>query len=312
MPEDITLLGAHDGKSAERPVMAVVGCGSAGINIVDGIEPGWREDVRVYACDTAVERAKNVPGKNCVRIGENRTISSGGKPLERGMGMAREAEPFLHEAFRDTDLVLVMSGLGGGTGTGASVVASKAGADCQALTIGLFSLPFSAESGTRAAVAREGIAKLRESCDGILVLPNDVLLEIAPHLPINKAFDVSNYALTQPVECMARKLVRQDLEALRGVLRRGRIGTIGVGEGAGRERFRLAAVDALSLPEIGGEGFSDFIAFVWMGREAFPEDVEYVWDEVWNRYPGAGILGGALSRPSMEGRVQVVLMALTV
>ena len=266
-------LGNTAGPELQRPRIVVIGCGSAGSNMIAGMGQGSGQGVHLLTCDTAHERSGRLPEKDQIIIGKNRTIGGQGSPLDTGKSSAMEGLAQISGAFRRADLSIILSGLGGQTGTGASLVASEASAKWSALTLGMFSMPFCVESASRTGLARAGVDAARADCDAVLLLPNDILRTIAPHLPMNQAFNVINYALTLPIECMAKLLVMEDVAHLKRVIRKGSIGTIGIGEGAGKERFRLAARDALNLPEVAGvDRISKFIAFISHSKNEFPED----------------------------------------
>ena len=161
----------------------------------------------------------------------------------------------------DVDLCFVTCGLGGGTGTGGAPVCADLAKKAGSLTISVVTLPFTVEGQVRMQNARMGLEKLKEASDTVIVIPNDKLLELAPGLPINAAFKVSDETLMGAVMGITELinkpgLVNLDFADVRTVMRNGGVAMIGLGESDTDNRAVEAAEDALNSPlldvDIGG------------------------------------------------------------
>lgn len=117
-------------------------------------------------------------------------LGAGGEPTV-GEECAEESEDDIQE-LNGSDMVFVTCGLGGGTGTGSAPIISKLAKKSGALTVAVATMPFSAEGIKRRENAERGLEKLQNNSDTVIVIPNDKLLEVAPNLPLNKAFMVSD------------------------------------------------------------------------------------------------------------------------
>ena len=155
------------------------------------------------------------------------------------------------------DMAFVLTGLGGGTGTGAAPVVAEIAKEMKALTLGVVTLPFTVEGKKRMENAMTGLANLKKYADTVIVIPNDKILEIAPDLPVNAAFKVADEVLTNAVKGITEMvtkpgLINLDFADLRTILQRGGAAMIGLGESrsseAGESRALEAVENALTSP----------------------------------------------------------------
>ena len=150
-------------------------------------------------------------------------------------------------------MVFVTCGLGGGTGTGSAPIIAKIAKKLGALTVAVATLPFSAEGIKRRENAEQGLEKLQESADTVIIIPNDKLLEVAPNLPLNKAFMVSDEILGRAVkgitELITKKgLVSLDFADIRSIMSGSGMAMIGMGESDSGDRALESVHEALSSP----------------------------------------------------------------
>ena len=150
-------------------------------------------------------------------------------------------------------MVFVTCGLGGGTGTGSAPIISKLSKKTGALTVAVATMPFSAEGIRRRENAEEGLAKLKEAADTVIVIPNDKLLEVAPNLPLNKAFMVSDEILGRAVKGITELITKQGLISLdfadiRSIMEGSGMAMIGMGESDSGDRALESVHEALSSP----------------------------------------------------------------
>ena len=214
----------------------VVGSGGAGSNTIErliemGIESG---DVIAVNTDALHLLYCNAPIK--VLIGSDVTggIGAGNDPAI-GEKCAETDIEKIAEVLSGSDMVFVTCGLGGGTGTGSLPIIAQVAKDVQALTIAIVTLPFTVEGRVRAANALRGLKKLRKYADTVIVIPNDKLLEIAPNLPLNAAFKVTDEILANSVKGITEAvtkpgLVNVDFADIRTIMKDGGTAMIGFGE----------------------------------------------------------------------------------
>jgi len=150
-------------------------------------------------------------------------------------------------------MVFVTCGLGGGTGTGSAPVIAKLAKKAGALTVAVATMPFSAEGIKRRENAEKGLEKLKNSADTVIVIPNDKLLEIAPNLPLNKAFLVSDEILGRAVkgitELISKKsLVNLDFADVKTIMQGSGMAMIGMGESDTGDRALESVHEALNSP----------------------------------------------------------------
>ncbi len=188
------------GTSLGEPAIAVVGCGGAGSNIVHGIfERSSR--VETVAVNTDEEHLRRVEAHKKILIGKDVSFGrdAGGFP-EIGEHCAEKAREVIKEALKGYDIVFVVAGMGGGTGTGVAPVVASVAREINAVTFALPILPFDHEGESRRRVALEGVAKLKENSNFTVVLDNNKLTKVGADLPISEALSVVDRSVLKIVE----------------------------------------------------------------------------------------------------------------
>ncbi|MBI5681463.1 MAG: cell division protein FtsZ [Methanobacterium sp.] len=237
-----------------RAKIFVVGTGGAGNNTVSrlmeiGIEGADTVSVNTDAQDLFYSNShqKLLIGKaTCGGLG------AGGIP-EIGEESAEESEEQIKERLEGADMVFVTCGLGGGTGTGSAPVIASLAKKIGALTIAVATMPFSAEGLRRRENAEKGLDKLQNNADTVIVIPNDKLLEVAPNLPINKAFMVTDELLGRAVKGITELITKPGLVALdfadiKSIMKESGMAMIGMGESESGDRAIESVHEALSSP----------------------------------------------------------------
>lgn len=158
--------------------MRLIGVGGGGANAVDRLRGGMgdRLQLAVVNTDSRALQASPVAEKLLIGSGLTRGLSAGGDP-DVGLKAAEADEEKLTELVKGMDLVFLATGLGGGTGSGATPVVADLARDEGALVVAFVTMPFSFEGGRRLAQAEEALKEMRRSCHAVVVLPNDVLLQ---------------------------------------------------------------------------------------------------------------------------------------
>ena len=232
----------------------VVGAGGAGNNTISRLNEMGIEGAETIAVNTDAQDLFYTQSSKKILLGRqtSKGLGAGGEPSV-GEECAEESEDELREALEGADMVFVTCGLGGGTGTGSAPIIAKIAKKLGALTVAVATMPFSAEGIKRRENAEEGLAKLQESADTVIIIPNDKLLEVAPNLPLNKAFMVSDEILGRAVkgitELITKKgLVSLDFADIRSIMSGSGMAMIGMGESESGDRALESVHEALSSP----------------------------------------------------------------
>jgi cell division protein FtsZ len=179
----------------------VVGIGGAGGNAVNRMIDAGVDGIEFVSVNTDAQALMGSKAPVYVRIGDKLTkgLGAGGRP-EIGERAAEESADTLGEMVRGSDMVFITAGMGGGTGTGAAPVVAKHARAAGALTVGVVTKPFDFEGTRRRRAAEEGIARLREMVDALIVIPNQRLLDMVDaKTSIEEAFGMADDVLRQGI-----------------------------------------------------------------------------------------------------------------
>jgi cell division protein FtsZ len=191
------------GTSLGEPSIAVVGCGGAGSNIVHGIY--WKSNrVETVAVNTDEEHLRKIDAHKKVLIGKDVSFGrdAAGFP-EVGEHCAEKAREVIREALKGYDIVFVVAGMGGGTGTGVAPIVANVARELSAVTFAIPIMPFDHEGERRKQVAANGVAKLRDCASATIVLDNNRLLSVAADMPANEALRVVDRSVLRIVESVS-------------------------------------------------------------------------------------------------------------
>lgn len=240
--------------NASRAKIFVIGAGGAGNNTISRLGEVGIEGAETISVNTDAQDLFFCKSNDKILIGQETCggLGAGGVP-DIGEASAEESEEEIKRKIDGADMVFVTCGLGGGTGTGSAPVISKIAQKCGALTIAVVTMPFSAEGIKRRENAEKGLEKLQEAADTVLVIPNDKLLEVAPSLPINKAFMVSDELLGRAVKGITELitkpgLVSLDFADIKSVMQDSGMAMIGMGESDTGDRAIESVNEALNSP----------------------------------------------------------------
>ncbi|SNR69684.1 cell division protein FtsZ [Desulfurobacterium atlanticum] len=237
------------------PVIKVIGVGGGGGNAVARMYENGIEGVEFVIINTDAQVLGKAPIPIKVQIGEKLTkgLGAGGKP-EIGEQAALEDEPKIREVLEGSDMVFITAGMGGGTGTGAAPIVAKIAKDMGILTVGVVTRPFDFEGRKRHLFAENGIRKLKEFVDTLMVVPNQKLLTVAPKdMSILNAFKLADNVLYQAVKGITEVITRPglinlDFADVKAVMHSGGYALMGTGEASGEERALTAARKAIDNP----------------------------------------------------------------
>lgn len=232
----------------------LVGVGGAGSNAVDRLKMENLERLQLAVINTDYQALASSPVQDKVLIGMGvtRGLGAGGDP-ERGREAAEADREKIAAVVKDCDLVFLVTGMGGGTGSGASPVVAEIAAETGALVIAFVTMPFSFEGGRRLKQAEEGLRALRGVCDAVIPLPNDILLqEAADNETVLDSFARADEWIGRGVKSIwsmlfKTGLINLDFATLRQAFQqRGGKTLFGLGEGSG-ENAVADAVASLKL-----------------------------------------------------------------
>jgi cell division protein FtsZ len=247
---------------AERPEflnafarIKVIGVGGAGGNAINRMVQSGVEGIEFVAVNTDAQALLSSEASIAVRIGDKLTkgLGAGGRP-EVGARAAEESADSLLELMRDTDMVFITAGMGGGTGTGASPVIAKIAKSAGALTVGVVTRPFEFEGARRRRSADEGIGALRDCVDALITIPNERLIHMVdPKTPITEAFRIADDVLRQGIAGISDLIIKPgiinlDFADVRTIMRDAGSALMAIGRGSGETRCIDAAKEAIESP----------------------------------------------------------------
>ncbi len=241
-----------------KPKIMIVGTGGSGCNTLNRLAQMGVTGAELVAVNTDVQHLLRTKADKKVLIGKKitRGLGAGSNP-EVGEAAAKENAEDIKKALEGASMVFITGGMGGGTGTGSAHVIAEVARELGALTVGVVTLPFYSEGKQRRKNALDGLTKLKKKADTTIVIPNDKLLTIAPDLPLNTAFRLSDEILAGAskgiTELITKTgLVNLDFADVKTTLQNGGYAVIGMGESSvdtkPEDRARVAIEAALNSP----------------------------------------------------------------
>lgn len=239
----------------DESIIKVIGVGGGGSNAVNHMCRQGIRGVEFVVCNTDIQALRISPVKNRIQIGKELTEGRGAGSLpERGKQSAIESLDYIKTILeRNTKMVFITAGMGGGTGTGAAPVIAKQARELGILTIGIVTIPFSFEGRRRVEQAMEGVDELSEYVDALLIICNEKLRDMYGNLKLSKAFEMADNVLTIAAKSIAeiitlKGFVNVDFADVEVVMRNSGVALMGAGESAGENRAMEAVQMALESP----------------------------------------------------------------
>jgi cell division protein FtsZ len=295
----------------------VVGCGGAGTNTISRCVASNITGAELISINTDAQHLLLAESPKKVLIGRHLTRGLGAGSLPQiGAEAARESEQDIRAAIGHSDMIFITCGLGGGTGTGCAPIVAQIAKETGSLTIGVVTLPFSVEGLIRMENADEGLKRLRDVCDTVIVIPNDKLLDIVPNLSLNAAFKVADEVLMRSIKGITEMitmpgLVNLDFADLKTVMKRGGVAMIGLGEAEGENKAVNAVVEALNSPllEVDISEATGALVNVTGGEDMTISEAERVVEEIYSRVdPNARIIWGTTVDPEIKRSIRAMLV----
>ena len=244
-----------DSDDNNNAVIKVIGVGGAGGNAVNRMIEDGVQGVSFIAANTDVQALNSNKAEVKIQLGPKLTRGLGaGSHPETGQKAAEESEETIEDALKGADMIFITAGMGGGTGTGAAPVIAKIARETGALTVGVVTRPFSFEGPKRSKNAAEGIAKLKQYVDTLVIVANNRLLEIVDKkTPMMEAFKEADNVLKQGVQGISDLItsndyVNLDFADVKTVMENQGAALMGIGRASGENRSAEATKMAISSP----------------------------------------------------------------
>ena len=307
-----------DFESSQPAQLKVVGVGGAGNNAVNRMIQYGLKGVEFISVNTDKQALYHSRAGQKVQIGEKVTKGLGaGADPEMGRKAAEESREAITEAIKDSDLVFITAGMGGGTGTGAAPIVASCAKELGILTIGVVTKPFSFEGKVRMNNAINGITNLKESVDTLIIIPNDRLLDTVNNVTFTEAFCIADDVLRQGIQGISDLIsqpgiVNLDFADIRTIMRERGMAHMGIGMASGENRSIEAARQAVesNLLETSITGARGLIINITggpqMGLKEVNEAAEYIRDFA---DPGANIIFGAGIDDELGDSIRITVIA---
>ena len=242
--------------SSQKTRIRVVGCGGAGNNTINRMSEVGIEGIQTIAINTDAQYLLYTTCDKKLLIGKELTQGLGAGSNPRiGEQSAKENEGELKRFIEGSDMVFITCGLGGGTGTGSAPFLAGLAKKMGILSVGIVTIPFTMEGSHRFENAMIGLEKLEQTVNTLIVIPNEKLFDLAPNLPLQTAFKVSDEILTNAVKGIAELvtktgLVNLDFADVKAIMSEGGVAMIGVGEADSENKATQSVERALDNPLI--------------------------------------------------------------
>jgi cell division protein FtsZ len=254
MEFDLPKMGAA-AESNANSIIKVIGVGGGGSNAVNHMFLQGIVGVDFIVCNTDRQALDISPVPHKIQLGPNLTEGRGaGMIPEMGMNAAIENIEEIREILsKNTKMVFVTAGMGGGTGTGAAPVIAQVAKDLGILTVGIVTVPFNFEGRKRRQQAQEGLDKMRQNVDTLLIINNERLREFGKNMSLSSAFSHADNVLTVAAKGIAEVIsvtgtINVDFNDVNTVLRNSGQAIMGSAIAEGEDRAIVAVKEALTSP----------------------------------------------------------------
>lgn len=305
----------------KRAVIKVFGVGGGGSNAVSHMFDKKLHGVEIIALNTDVQALAVARAAVRIQLGEklSKGLGVGGKP-ELGRMAAEETRRRLEHTIAGTDLLFIVAGMGGGTGTGGAPVIASVARSMGVLTIGIVTKPFKFEGSFRQKQAEDGIREMRDFCDTAIIVPNEKILSLYKReTGVAESFKQADEVLYQAVKSVSDIITRlgvinRDMADLKSVLKSSKEAYIGMGESRGTpDRAREAALRAINNPlleEVSLNGAGKLLVTIFGGDDVTIGEITEAMELIRARCNSdAHIFFGQVLDPGMHGIFKIAVIA---
>ena len=245
-----------DMPSHHKSIIKVIGVGGGGSNAVNFMNSIGIRNVEFIICNTDIQALHSSSVKNQLQIGMELTkgLGAGANPV-KGKEAALESSHEIRELLRNdgTKMLFITAGMGGGTGTGAAPIIAQIAKELDILTVGIVTLPFEFEGKIKMDKALTGIDELKISCDSVITILNQRLIEIYGELSQTKAFEKADNIIATSAKCIAEIItvpgqINVDFEDIKTVMKDAGSSVLGSAEASGINRAQEAVENAINSP----------------------------------------------------------------
>ncbi len=302
------------------PPIKVVGVGGAGCNAINRMIETGVKGVQFVGINTDTQALMRCEAESRLRVGERLTKGLGvGGDADKGQRAAEESRDEILDTVRDSEMVFITAGMGGGTGTGAAPIVAEAAKEAGALTIAVVTKPFSFEGSRRRLQADNGISMMRDRVDTLIVIPNDRLLSICDQkTSLGEAFRVADDILRQGIQGISELIttpgdINLDFADVRRIMNEAGPALMAIGRASGENRAVDAAKAAITSPLLdvsinGARGvLFNFTASKNFSLHELNMAAQVIAEVV---DPDAEIIFGTATDPEMGDEVQITLIAV--
>jgi len=303
-----------DELKAGKANIKVIGVGGCGCNMTTWLFNKGINGAMIYSMNTDALHLSVTKADEKLLIGKELTrgLGAGGKP-QVGREAAKEALVDVKKAVNGADMVFVLAGMGGGTGTGGAPVVAQLAKEAGAVVIAVVTMPFESEKA-RIDKAEFGLEELREVTDTTVVLDNNRLVDIAGQLPLEQAFAVANELVSTMVKGIVEtitlpSLINLDYADVSTIMKNGGVAVIGIGESNTQDRVMDAVKQALTHPllDVDYQGASGALIHITCGPDLKLEEFDIIGRTVSESLsPDAQVIIGARISKDFAGKVRVI------
>ena len=297
----------------------VVGVGGGGGNAINRMVDAGVKGVEFIAINTDKAALLKSKANQKIQIGDKTTsgMGAGGNP-DNGRAAAEESRDEIAAAIKDSDMIFITAGMGGGTGTGAAPIVAAIAKELGVLTVGIVTKPFAFEGKKRMTQAESGIAALREHVDSLVVIPNERLKFVSEEkITFKNAFDIADDVLRQGVQSISElinvtALVNLDFADVCSIMSDAGYAHMGVGIATGRDKAEQAARAAINSPliETSMDNARGVIISITGSADIGLEEVEVASSIISDMaHPDATIIWGAQLDDKLEDTIRVTVVA---
>ncbi len=297
----------------------IVGVGGAGGNAINAMIENHNDEVEYIAMNTDMQDLQKSKALNLIQLGPKTTHGRGaGSNPAIGKQAAEESYEEIKEAIQGTNLLFIVAGMGGGTGTGAAPVVAAAAKELNIASIAVVTKPFNFEGKVRSDYAEAGIDELYETINALIVVPNNKISQLFNDLDYVEAFNKSNMIIFNGIVSLIEVInkagmINIEFSDVHTILQNKGYAIMGIGESEGEDRAINAAQQAINNPlfdDYSIEGCKSVIVAIFSGKDMKAREIEDISNTIQSHSdPNASFNLGLLLDPLYDDKIKVLVLA---